>query len=294
VDVQVLKGTSATVKVKFYADGVLTDLAANPTITVTKPDASTIAPGTITHGGTGTYSFVLAGTSIPVPTVLDVKADGTLASQPVTVHVWVEVVGELLFTLAEAKAFNDGVIVAPTNTPVPGDDDIREARIRITDEFTSILRFAPVPRFERVTRSGGGTTKLILPTQAPLDLLAVEIAGVAQSLTSYALREDGILESVSGYAAGAAFPVGIRNIVVSYTYGDRTRDPSLHLAALAVAQNQLVRSDVSDRVTGISTEAGVISYATAGRRSSSGEMQWYGLPQVDAALNRRSLDGKEV
>jgi len=100
-------GKTATIEARFYADGVLTD-DGTPTIGITKADGTTlVAPGTATtSGGVGIRRYALAAQA----ELNLLKATWTGATQ--TVVTYAEIVGAHLFTLADAKTFDGGAIVA--------------------------------------------------------------------------------------------------------------------------------------------------------------------------------------
>src|SRR5204863_156380 len=67
--IQIAAGTSATIQETFYSGGVTTDLDTGvPAVTVTRPDGTTIASGTVSHvgaAGSGVYQVVLAALGVP-------------------------------------------------------------------------------------------------------------------------------------------------------------------------------------------------------------------------------------
>ncbi|MFQ5502957.1 MAG: hypothetical protein ACE5EQ_11770, partial [Phycisphaerae bacterium] len=70
------------------------------------------------------------------------------------------------------------------------------------------------------------------------------------------------------------------NCVVEYAHGYSRVPPPIRRAALIVLRNS-VTTDISDRFLSLSTEAGVIRQADPNRPGN-----WYGIPEVDAVLNR--------
>jgi hypothetical protein len=292
---QILKGTGVRPRGFFYVNGALADIdgAAVPTVTITRPDATTIASGTVTKvaATTGTYEFTL-GTQ-PECTFLTVTWSGLIGGVTETITTYVEVVGAFLFTTAEAKAFDRGAIMAASNTPTVTDADLLDTRARITDEFTDILGFSPIPRYRRAVLDGGGTGLLLIPDRKAHRLISVTVNGTVQTVGNYTLQPHGTLEATSAYTAAGTFTAGRANVIVEYVHGDQRVDPATSRAGLIVAKAQLVNTDVSDRTTSVSGDFGTFSLATAGR-TQGGAMSWYGLPLVDSVLNRRSQRGLAV
>jgi len=288
-DTHVLVGTTATIEARFYADGVLTD-DGTPTIGITKADGSAlVAPGAATtSGGTGIRRYALAAQA----ELNALKATWTGATQTITTRV--EIVGGFLFTLADAKTFDGGAIVATTNVPVPSDQQILDARARITDDFAEILGFQPVPRFARETLDGNGYTALGLRHLKAHQLISVTVNGAPQSGGDYQISIGNEVEAVSDYGYGTAFTRGRRNVVVEYVHGDERVDPATARAALIVAKSQLIRSDVTDRATSLAGPEGGTTFLSTAGRESGGQVQWYGLPHTDSVLNRRSQRGFAV
>jgi hypothetical protein len=266
---------------EFTQGGTLQDLdgpsGGTCTVTLTRPDGTAgPASGTVTHVSTGKYSFVLAGQ--PEVTVFDVAWSGTIGSQSVTKKTRVEVVGDLLFTLAAAKAWDGGAI---PNAGV-SDADILAKRISLLDDLEQATRcnVAFVPRFTRETHNGDGRGMLRLWSQRATELLSVTVNGVAQSVGSYTLQRSGILEATSGYVASGSFTGGRQNVVVEYVRGHDQAPGPVSEAALRVARALLVPSNIGDRATSITNDAGTILLATAGR----GSYQPYGIPLADSVL----------
>jgi hypothetical protein len=218
--------TSATITQTFTVDGVPADLDSGvPVVTITRPDLTTIASGTVSNAwagpparSTGQYRFVLAGQ--PDCTILTVTWTGTIGGQPQTLQDTVEIVGADLFGLAAFRALRvaNGYPFATTAIPLYSDAQIRDERTAVLDEFTDALGFSPVPRFARETHDADGGA-IVLYEHKPLRLLSVTVAGTAQQVSGYYLHPAGILRPVSNYAAGPAIPYGIGNVTVEYVAG---------------------------------------------------------------------------
>jgi hypothetical protein len=261
---------------EFTQGGTLTDLDGACTVTLTRPDGTAgPASGAVTRVSTGLYRFVLAGQ--PEVTVFDVAWSGTIGGQPVTKRTQVEVVGDLLFTLAAAKAWDGGAI---PNAGV-SDNQILAKRISLLDDLEQATRcgVAFVPRFTRETHNSVGAPLLVW-SQRATRLLSVTVNGQAQDLAGYTLDPHGILRPTSGYAAATPIRAGIGNVVVEYVRGHEQVPGPVSEAALRIARALLVPSNIGDRATSITNDAGTILLATAGR----GSYQPYGIPLADSVL----------
>lgn len=284
---QILVDTPATLSATWYVDGVVADPGA-VTVTVTKADGTALYSD---EAATGSGAAARTLTLTPADTAeldrLRVVWDSVVYGELVQEY---EIVGALLFTIAELRAFRDQSGQPLTDVSKYPVSVIEEARSRITDEFEQILEYAPVPRYRRITLAGDGCVSLPLPDLFIRRLRSVETrsGAVWTAFTSEDL-DDAFVDS-SGELwrdTRGVFARGRGNIRVSYEYG---RDQSnrwflpLKRAAIILARYQLVDSNVSERTTSFSSEDGTFSLATAGLRGS-----FYGLPNVDSVLARASL-----
>jgi hypothetical protein len=285
-------GTSATVMQTFTVDGVPADLDSGvPVVTITRPDGTTIASGTVSGAwagpparSTGQYRFVLAG--IPECTILSVTWAGTIGGQPQTLHDSIEIVGADLFGLAAFRQLRvaNGYPFSSTAIPAYTDSQIRDTRTEILEEMTGILGFPPIPRYARETHSTGGYS-IVLHEHKPLRLLAVSVAGTTQQVGGYYLHPAGILLPVANYVAGPAIPYGVGNVTVEYVHGwPRVEGNGSHVAMLWAAQ-QLNPPGWSN-ASSVTTPDGVsISYepSEVGRM---GYQRFTGIKLVDRWLNQ--------
>jgi hypothetical protein len=233
--------SSATVVETFTSGTTLTDLdggvGAVPVVTVTRPDGTTIAPGTVTRTGVGTFSFVLAGQ--PNPTELMVTWTGTIGGQSQTRVGTIEILGAQLFTVAEFRAWR-----VPGGTPFENpttypDSDIHRARAEVLEEFTQILGFSPVPRFHREIHSVRGWDQVLLNEKEATRVLSVTVSGVAQVAANFYVGPGGTLTPVTAYQASSWPAYGYGNVVVEYVAGlprvpGRGRNAAMLMAGAAL------------------------------------------------------------
>jgi hypothetical protein len=286
-------GTSATVMQTFTVDGLPADLDSGvPTVTITRPDGTTIASGTVSGAwagpparSTGQYRFVLAGQ--PECTLLSVTWAGTIGGQPQTLHDTIEIVGADLFGLAAFRGLKvaNGYPFAAGAPLAYSDSQIRDARTEILSEMTGILGFPPIPRYARETHdadSGGG---IVLHEHKPLRLLSVTVAGTAQTIGGYYLHPAGILRPIAGYVAGPAIPYGVGNVTVEYVHGwPRIEGNGSHVAMLWAAA-QLNPSGFSSASTVSMPDGSTYTYEPS-ETGRGGYVRHTGIRDVDRWLNR--------
>ena len=279
---QFLCRTSFRDTVTFILDGAQVDLdsSALPAVTITRPDGTTVTPGTIDRTAVGTYRVLIPAQVDP--TLLTIAWTGNVSGISQTLLTYAEVIGGFLFTLPAAKAWDGGAIPAAGVS----DADILAKRVELGDDFQRICGVSFFPRYAREVLDGDNSGQLLVRHHAPeggrLRLLSVSVGGVAQNLAGYTLHPDGTLEATAAYLPAGYFPRGRQNVVVEYVHGWGQVPAPVSTAALIVARVQLVPSNLGDRATSISTDQGVISLATAGR----GAFQPYGIPAVDSRLAR--------
>ena len=289
---QFLAKTPVQPRASFYSSGTLTDLdgpaGGTCTVTITLPDGSPgPASGTVSHVSTGVYSFVLDGP--PDPIVYDIAWSGTIGAKPVTIDTQAEAVGELLFTIPELRELKVGD-EAPFADPVVWPDaKLQEVRTATLGEFTRILGFSPVPRFRRETHDGDGRSACLgLDKLLAHKPLAVSVNGASQTIGDYQINDANQIEAVADYGAGAVFTWGRRNVVIEYVHGwERVEGDGSNVAMLRAAMR--LNPAVSSQATNMTTADGTsYSFDPAGQVTQAGTTRHFGVPAIDAWLNRWS------
>lgn len=281
---QIQRGLAATLAVTFYADGVVADPGVT-TVTVARLDGTVIATGAATSGtGAAARTYALAAQSdLDILTVTWTSATHGAVGQTV------EVVGDLLFTLRQARAFDGGALA---NTTTYTTDTIEQARVRITNDFARICGVSFLPRVERAVLSGCGGTELLLPQLRVTAVRSIETRATAESawtavaagdLAAVRIAIGGVLSVPSGIDRGVA------NVRATYEHGWEQPPEQIRAAALLVLRHTVVPDDIGPRVTSLTSELGTTAYATAGRVGNLwSAFPHYGIPQVDATLARYS------
>ncbi|MGE4338201.1 MAG: hypothetical protein AB7E55_19815 [Pigmentiphaga sp.] len=279
-DARILAGTPAVVSVQFYQAGVEAD-PGTVSVVIARADGSVMTP-VASVAGEGTDPRTLA-LSADETTEIDLLTLRWTSEELGTVVTRAEIVGDRLFTLAQARAFDNGALANTTTYP---DAAIEEARTRIEDAFAAICEVSFIPRFEVEVLSGSAQAALLLNRFRIQAVRFVEIRE-ANTNTWTALTESERewleLESWGGlWRRPTGWPSGYRNIRVGYVHGHDPMPPEIRRAGLILARYELVSSNLSDRATSFSDESGTYRMATAGLTRGS----WFGLPLVDSVLQR--------
>jgi hypothetical protein len=292
--------TSATITQTFTVDGSPLDLDSGvPVVTITRPDGTTIPSGTVSNSwagpparSTGQYRFVLAGQ--PNETLLTVTWTGTIGGQSQTLQNTIEVVGADLFTISALRAMKVSGGTPFSSSVTWPDTVLADTRAEVLEEFTDILGFSPVPRFHRQVCSVGYGGQVILDGLLAHRVLSVSVAGVAQVAANYFVAPGGVLLPVSSYAAAPWAHSGYGNVVVEYVAGwDRVKGDGSDVAMLRAAMKLIPGlGSTANQVT--TPDGASYSFDPAGQVTRAGNVRHYGVPAIDAWLNRHSMGGVAV
>lgn len=282
----ILEGTAGALEVVLSVDGVPTDPDPSPPPTVTVLDGAgavlvATTPAAIVGSGSGKLRLTL--TPAQTAQVNDLTAMWTFtvggAAQAATTYH--RIVGDVLFTLGEARAYDGGALA---NSATYSDAAILAARDRIADAFAQICGVAFGARYARELLDGDGSESLRVGSHRVLAVRSIRIRSRA-TLTALTAEE---VDDVIVYPRGllyretlGTFPAGRRNVEVAYEHGIQPVPAEIRLAALRLLRDQLVKSPLDDRATSQAGEFGTFALATAGRNGS-----YFGLPLVDEVLNR--------
>lgn len=284
-----LAGSLGDLEVTVYRDGTLVDPASAGTVTVADEDGNVLSSGaaTVVGGGTGLLRYTPTAAAMANVNRLTVSwATVVLGADPaITLTTYAEVVGDMLFTEAEARAFDGGAMGVSNGYT---DDDIRRGHDAVMDEFERILKFPLGRRYYRDVVDGTGRSRMRMPRNEVQTIRQVQKrTSGSQTWTSFTSDELadvvatswGLLER----EGGAEWEKGTRNYRVSYEAG-RPIEGAARMHALRVLRHQLVPSALPDRALFQTNELGQFRLAVAG---DSGH--WFGIPDVDAWLLRNRL-----
>lgn len=271
----VLRNTSATLTVTFSAGAADSDAV---TVTITDEAGNEVVAETAAAAaGDGAYSYQLA----PQTQLnrLTVTWAGEWGGIPQTITTFVEIVGGYLFTVADARAFDDAKLADEETYP---DAAIRDVRAGIADLFEQVTGVSFIARYARETLDAPAGRDLWLARRQVRTVLAASVSGTAltsDELADLELYAHGQLYRSAAWRCGFATS-GRRAIVVEYEHGHETVPWDIHQAALVLARYTLVSTEVSDRTISWSNELGTFRQAVPGEKYPTG------IPAVDAALGR--------
>lgn len=279
---QLLRGSAGTIVATFYNDD---GAAADPGVTSVSvaDEAGTVIIASIAAGGSGTTrTLAYSGTNTAL---LDrwvvtwvTTAFGTLTTR-------LEVVGAFLFSVAEARTFDDRILSDTTKYPTVA---IEDARASITDWLTRVLGYSPIPRYSLDVLDGSGTVRLFLPAQYIGTLRSV--ASRTSGGTLWAAFDSATLADVFADLTGqltretlGSWTTGTENWRIGYEHGRWTQIPTdLKRAALTQARYELVGSNLTDRAISITTEFGTEQRWTPGLSARGTAVS--ALPYVDSVV----------
>lgn len=196
----------------------------------------------------------------------------------------VDVVGDVLFTLADAR--RDDFIPPARAT----DDEVLRARSSAERQLEEACEVALARRVDTHRGRPTGRGLLALPHRqpawdpAPITILTAGNEGGALSAASLnLLRADR-------YGAIAGLPAGTTNAAVTYEHGPVRPPARAMTAALTLAKNQLLEGPIDTRALGVAVEGGgSIGLATPGLRGAT-----FGIPEVDAFVQEYGVRGRRT
>jgi hypothetical protein len=273
----------------FYDLDGETPITATGDVTVAVVDANgeTVATGTATAGGTGSYTWTLPAQAQLCE--LTVSWTAVLDGTTVVEQDQVEVAGGFFFTVAGGRGQDASLANASTYTTA----DLLTTRTEVEQECEEICAQAFVPRYRRVVLDGSGTSELVLPDPNVRTIRAVRVAARADrvftalttdQLAALVERGDRVLHRVDGNI----WTEGYGNVVVEYEHGLDAPPTDLVRAAklrLRIRMNT-EKTRVPDRAVSFqSANGGDYKLATATKYTT-------GIPDVDAVYERYSLRPK--
>lgn len=276
-----LQTVTAPITAKLY-DGAGT-LIASPAATCTN----------------GLFSCSVAYTLLPLLDTYQVVWSGVIDGVTTEWTTTIELVGGFLFEIADLRA-QDRAFADLTKYP---SDALRKVRTWVEDviEGPRAAQLAFVPRGRRVTVDGSapdvmhGYNPLMYGTEyRALRVPDFEVREVySASINGTALTEEELADvtaddNILWRSAGVqwpAWPFGRRNIGLHYEYGLDRAPGAITRAALILAREYLVKSDLPGRATATSIGDQFFRLTIAGRDGVTG------IPDVDAAIDQFGRKG---
>lgn len=210
-----------------------------------------------------------------------------------------QLVGGHLFEIADLRAMDR----AFTDTTKYSNEALRQVRVWVEDviEGPRAAQVAFVPRHTRIAMNGNSPDlnrgfqplvygndyrDLIVPDFQLRELYSCSINGTA--LTAGELAEITINDNVLWRSAGVqwpAWPWGRSNIGLHYEHGFSRPPGAITRAALILAREYLIKSDLPSRATATSIGDQMFRVTIAGRDGVTG------IPDVDAAIEQFGRKG---
>jgi hypothetical protein len=271
---RVKRQTAVTISNAWYVGGVIAD-PGTVTIGITRDDGTVLVPaGTATVGaGAAQRTFALTTAHTSVLDLLTATWTTSLLGVDTSM---VEIVGDFLFSIAQARALDPLGDTARYTTQM-----ITDARTLAETALEDACGVAFVPRYRRESFSGIGMTQTML--------------GMPRVTASRSLQLDGSdvtdLSTVVPIGSGtiyypAGFTRGFGNYTVAYEHGWQSPPPRVTNAALLLARRYLVDSPVSDRATSLTTDDGTTQFlVTAGVRQAV-----FDIPEANAVVAQYGLN----
>lgn len=279
---RILKGTAGVLEITVYSDGTLTDPTV-VSVAVVDDQGNTVTTGAAAATGSSSGKVTATLDDAQTAEVKNLTATWTLTvgANSQTFVTYHEVVGDILFSEAELRAFDGAAVsVAATYT----DAAILAMHDLVAEAFEQITGVAFGARFKREVFDGSGDSTLWLNSMQVGSIIgaAIRTAGSTTwtALTAGELAD--LLVSPNGRVirdSMGSWTSGNRNIRVDYTYGYQPVPFEVKRAAMWVARNYLTGSNLPRNAISQVDELGTFQLSVPGKGGS-----WFGIPEVDRVL----------
>jgi hypothetical protein len=267
---RIVVGRSATLTKTFS-----TAPTGTPTVAVTRSDGAAVTVGSVS-GATTSWSYTIPASS---NTLLDTYTEtwtATIGGTAQTFVDYIEVVGDVIFTIAEFRALG----TAYTNTTNYPDATVADMRTTVEQALEDACAVAFVPRYARETLSGTGNRTLLLKWPRVTAIRDITVGDTALTASELAL----LTYTTAGIVDGYTWTSGTGNITVGYEHGYPMPPMRIKRAALLLAKRWITPSAVDDRAINMTNETGTYAIMQAGVRG-----HLFDLPEVVAAVDQYSL-----
>jgi hypothetical protein len=186
-----------------------------------------------------------------------------------------EVVGGFLFTIAEARAFDDGALADAATYPTAA---LVEGRAYVENYLEHLCGVSFVPRARRLVVDGSDLNYIRIPDLYARRVVSATHDGDDVAVDVAVYPRLGRVYRVNGYwSAGEP-----GNVVLVYEHGYEEPPPAVTRAALLLLKDKVIGSNVDARALTFSDDLGTRSLAVPGRSGPTG------LPEVDAVIAQYS------
>lgn len=244
--------------------------------------AAIVTGGATSGTGAAARTYTLTADLTADLDALEVVWSGTVSAAAVTLTQQCEVVGDWLFTIAEARAAHPDLVEATYP-----DATIAAARERIAEWFEQICGVSFVERYKRVVVSGDGTAELLLPGAMRVGAVR-RVEERLSGATAWTALSAGDLADVLAEPwgllvreTGGVWTSGRRNWRIAYEHGWAQVPEPIKRAALRLLLSQVFPSNLSDRALSETNSMGTFRLAAPDPTRWG---RWTGLPEVDSAL----------
>ncbi len=270
-------------------DGVSHHVTAPVSLTIKNGAGATIYTGTPTlHAGH--LDITLPVTTLPLLDTYSFTWTGTKAAVTVTWTDIVELVGGYLFEISDLRKADRAFL----DTDKYPTDVLKQIRNWVEDviEGERAADVAFVPRARRVVVNGSavydratGAFGLYVPDYVVTRLYSASVNGSALTNTqvSAIVCDDDTL-----WSKDTTWPAGNKNVSLHYVHGYNLVPGAITRAALLLAREYLVKSDLPSRASATSIGDQIFRLTIAGRDGITG------LPDVDAAIEQFGRKGFQV
>lgn len=260
-------------------DGVKQNISAPATVTIKDGAGTIVVTGTPTIQN-GELSYEADAALMPRLDTYTVNWTGTVSSETWEWTTELELVGGFLFEISDLRAA-DRAFADTVKYPT---DTLKLVRTWVEDviEGPRAANVAFVPRGKRVVTQGPGVYRA---GAYGIDVSDYELRGIYSStVAGTALTAPQIADLICDdntiWRTDRPWPAGHRNVSFHYTHGYDTPPGAITRAAIMLAREYLVKSDLPGRATATSIGDQMFRLTIAGRDGVTG------LPEVDAAIDQ--------
>ncbi len=284
---RVIRARSFTLTKTFYVDGVATDPTGTPTVTITRSDGTAVTAGSVVNETpVGEFSVtVTAANNLLLDTLRVDWAAVVNGVEQEHVDI-VEVAGDVLFTVAEARA------VKPLeSTTVYTTAKIVAMRTLVEQAFEAALGYALVPRFklEVFTPDGGVALWSRVPLVGNVPGTGIPFVTSVRSavVDGTAVTAADVIPDTIGFVYDNGWGSVRRSVTIGYEHGAQYPPERVRRAALFEARYRLIQanSPTDDRAVRLDTEQGSYALQQPGRGGQS-----FYLPESDAVVKDYGLN----
>lgn len=271
---RVAKSTAASLTIDVRnEDGELSTPTGNVAVDVKNAAGASVQSGNaVVSATTGIYTFALGSAVTGTLGEYTATASWTLAGVAQSRTLAINVVKDHLFEIHELRAYDPSFTDAVRYTA----EDIRKARENASQRLEQAADVKFTTQRTRVTLSGDGTPRLLIPDVMVSSIISMTIDGTALDVSTVKAQPHGLLTR-----AGDIWPATEpNNITVVYEHGYDSTPLDVRRGAMALAREYLVPSATPARATSQSTDLGEFRISVANLELGRPT----GIPEVDTVI----------